>query len=107
MIARSRPRVIISAVSGEVTIRNVPERSRYELERDGEPVGLLAYYLSDGEISLVHAEVDPAHGHQGFASELTRTALADARARGLHVRPLCPFVVDYIARHPGVYDDLV
>ena len=94
-------------MSAHAAVHDVPERSRYEIERDGGTVGQLAYHLSDGEISLVHAEVDPAHGHQGLASELTRVALQDARARGLRVRPLCPFVVDYIARHPGDYDDLL
>ena len=89
------------------TVRNVAERSRYEIEQNGEPVGQLAYYLGVGEIFLVHAEIDGAHGGRGLGSELTRAALDDARDRGMKVRPLCPFVVDYIAKHPGVYDDLL
>jgi predicted GNAT family acetyltransferase len=34
-------------------------------------------------------------------------ALADVRAKGEKVRPLCPFVAEYIRRHPGDYDDIV
>jgi predicted GNAT family acetyltransferase len=35
-----------------------------------------------------------------------RTALSNARAEGLAVRPFCPFVRSYIAAHPE-YVDLV
>ena len=94
-------------MSAAPTVRDVPERSRYEIEEDGEQVGMLAYFISDREMTMVHAEVDPAHGGRGLASALTAEALADARRRGLRVKALCPFVVDYIARHPGRYDDIV
>jgi predicted GNAT family acetyltransferase len=89
------------------TVRDVPEKSRYEIEEAGEPAGMLAYFISEGEISMVHAEIDPAHGGRGLGSTLAAEALADARRRGLRVKALCPFVVDYIARHPGEYDDIV
>jgi predicted GNAT family acetyltransferase len=89
------------------TVRDAPERSRYEIEADGEQVGMLAYFIADGEISLVHVEIDPAHGGRGLGSTLTAGALRDARRRGLRVKPLCPFVVGYLARHPGEYDDIV
>jgi predicted GNAT family acetyltransferase len=89
------------------TVHDVAEKSRYEIEEDGEPVGFLAYHLEAGEIALVHAEIDPAHGGRGLGSVLTAGALNDARRRGLRVQPLCPFVVNYIARHPGEYDELV
>jgi predicted GNAT family acetyltransferase len=88
-------------------VQDVPAKSRYEIEEDGEPVGMLAYFISDGEMSMVHAEVDPAHGGRGLGSVLTAGALADARRRRLRVKPLCPFVVEFIARHPGTYDDIV
>jgi predicted GNAT family acetyltransferase len=89
------------------TVHDMPERSRYEIEEDGEQVGMLAYFIADGEISLVHAEIDPAHGGRGLGSALTAGALSDARRRGLRVNLLCPFVVDYVARHPGEYDDIL
>jgi predicted GNAT family acetyltransferase len=33
-------------------------------------------------------------------------ALDDARRRGFHVVPICPFVEDYVRRHPE-YGDLL
>ena len=57
-------------------------------------------------ITLVHTDVDPKWEGQGVGSELVRGALDDLRARGLKVRPLCPFVAAFIRRHPE-YEDLV
>lgn len=83
-----------------------PEAHRYELRSDGEVIGLIDYRLSDAVITLVHTEVDPAHGGQGHAATLVRGALDDARARGLGVVPSCPYVASYLGKHPG-YADLV
>ena len=57
-------------------------------------------------IRLIHTEVPPAFSGQGHASTLARSALDDARARGLKVRPLCPFIRGWIKRHDD-YADLV
>jgi len=82
------------------------DESRFELRSEGELLGFIAYRLSGDVITLVHTEVDPAHGGQGHAATLARGALDDARERGLKVRPTCPYAVDYIAKHPD-YTDLV
>jgi uncharacterized protein len=94
--------------SDEVTVADRPDRGRYELELDGELVGVLTYRLdaAGGVITHRHTEVQPARGRRGLGSELVRFALDDARARGLTVRPQCPFVGAFIDRHPE-YADLV
>ena len=83
-----------------------PDHHRYELRSGDEVVGFIAYRLGDGVITLVHTEVDPAHGGQGHAATLARGALDDARSRGLAVVPSCPYVASYIEKHPE-YADLV
>jgi len=85
---------------------DAPEESRYELRAGGELVGLLAYRLHGDVIRLVHTEVLPAFNGQGHASTLARSALDDARSRGLRVVPSCPYVAAYIGKHPE-YADLV
>ena len=45
-----------------------------------------------GVITFTHTEVDDAYEGQGLGGTLARYALDDARARGLEVRPLCPFI---------------
>jgi hypothetical protein len=89
------------------TVTDHPESHRWEMELDGERIGLLTYRLNGDVIAYLHAEIGPAHGGHGLGSQLARTALNDARARGLKIRPQCPFVVDFVARHRDEYGDLV
>ncbi|HEY6318596.1 MAG TPA: GNAT family N-acetyltransferase [Acidimicrobiia bacterium] len=84
---------------------NQAER-RYEAWVGDDLAGFLTYRLGPGRIVLVHTETEDGwHGH-GVGGRLAASALDDARGRGLRVTPLCPFVADYISRHPE-YDDLV
>ncbi|MBP9522437.1 MAG: N-acetyltransferase, partial [Ottowia sp.] len=41
---------------------------------------------------------------QGLGTELARFALQDIRAGGERVKPSCPFVADYMDRHPDTAD---
>ena len=86
------------------SVTDHPEAGRYEITADGERVGFVTYRLSPGEITFLHAEVDPAREGNGLGSQLVAGALDDARARGLKVRPVCPFVAAYIERHPDTQD---
>jgi len=72
---------------------------RYEIAADGG-VAIAAYRLGDGVITFTHTEVPAALEGRGIASRLIKGALADVRARGLKVVPLCSFVAGYIQRHP-------
>ena len=94
--------------SDSVTIVDRPDRQRYEVELGGELVGLLSYQVDGaaGVITHRHTETDSAYRSRGIASQLVRFALDDARARGLTVRPQCPFVGAFIQDHPE-YADLV
>ena len=89
-----------------MTVRDNADELRYEIEDDGEVAGFIAYRRGEGVITLVHTDVDPRWEGKGVGSELVRGALDDLRARGLKVRPLCPFVAAFIKRHPE-YEDLV
>jgi uncharacterized protein len=46
------------------------------------------------------------NGGRGLASALISQALADTRAAGLRIVPVCPFVKKYLTRHHEV-DDVV
>ena len=93
--------------SAGVEVRDNPERSRYELRENGELVGMLVYRLHDHTITMVHTEVNDAHGRHGLGTQLVRAALADAKARGLEVVPLCPFVAALVRSEPGSYLELI
>jgi predicted GNAT family acetyltransferase len=89
-----------------VTVRDNADELRYEIEEDGEVRGTIRYTRDDGVITLVHTEVDPKWKGHGVGSALVQGALDDLGARGLKVRPLCPFVAAYIRRHPE-YEEIV
>ncbi|MDX6477017.1 MAG: uncharacterized protein QOH95_2528 [Gaiellaceae bacterium] len=89
-----------------MTVADRPDELRYEIEDGGEVAGFIAYRREPGLLDLVHTDVDPKWEGQGVGAQLVRGALDDLRARGLKVRPTCPFVRAYIRRHPE-YDDLV
>ena len=55
---------------------------------------------------MVHTEVPPALEDQGIAGKLVAAALDFARAAHLRVIPLCPYVSDFISKHPE-YQDLL
>jgi predicted GNAT family acetyltransferase len=82
-----------------------PQRRRYEIHIDGEVAGFVTYRRQPDQIEFVHTEIGDRFEGQGLGGKLVAFALDDARANGLTVLPSCPFVKDYIRRHPG-YGDL-
>jgi len=92
----------------EPTVLDVPESSRFEIHVDGRLAGFAQYRTKvPGLIVFTHTEIDDAFEGRGLGSVLVREALDAARSRGLSVRPDCPFVRAYIARHPDEYLALV
>jgi predicted GNAT family acetyltransferase len=90
----------------EIAVTDDPTAARYEITVDGRRAGFVTYRMSPGVITFLHAEVDPDLERQGLGSRLVADALDDARARGLGVRPVCPFVAAFIERNSS-YADLV
>lgn len=90
----------------DAEVRDNPQRSRYEIQLDGEVAGYLRYRLEPGRIALLHTVIESQFEGQGLGSVLVSGALDDARARELHVLPFCGFVNGYLKRHPE-YVDLV
>ena len=62
------------------------------------------YEEREGAILFTHTEVAAAAEGKGYASRLIEAALADVRARGLKLVPLCSFVAAYVDRHPETQD---
>jgi uncharacterized protein len=99
---------------GEVLVDGRPRpididrsKKRFEIRVDDE-VAFLTFHLLkfQSSLSLIHIEVPEALRGRGLAEALARTALTYARSQALHVKPYCPFVAEYIRRHPE-YQSLV
>lgn len=87
----------------EHLVKNNEARSRFEVEVDGE-IAELTYRLQPDSISFLHTGVPKKLSGHGLGQALVRTGLDFARERKLSVIPLCPFVADYIQRHPEYLD---
>jgi predicted GNAT family acetyltransferase len=92
-------------IDGERTVRDNREAGRYELQV-GDEVAFLDYRRTNGTVVLAYVETPVALQGRGLAGILTRHALEAARAAGLRVVPQCPFVRDYIRKHPE-FEELV
>ena len=87
-----------------VTVADNPMENRYEAWLDGEVVGISQYELTADAIVFLHTVVGEEYEGQGVGSAIARYALDDARARGLRVRPLCPYIRGWLERHPEYAD---
>ena|SRR5687768_5963387 len=77
-------------------IKRTPDR--FEV-RVGDQVAFLTFRVKGSVMSVTHTEVAASLRGQGLGEALARAALDDARARGMTVKPYCPFVAGYIESH--------
>lgn len=72
--------------------------NRYELITDGH-VSVADYLLEGETLTITHVGVPEALRGRGIAAQVMDGVLADAKARGLHINPLCSYASAYMARH--------
>jgi predicted GNAT family acetyltransferase len=83
------------------TVRDNPDRRRYELIVGDRIVSVADYVLDGSTVTVPHVETDPEMRGQGMADRLMRGMLDDLRANKRTIRPLCPFAADFIRQHPN------
>lgn len=93
-------------MADDVSVRDNPDRSRFEITADGKPAGFAEYRVHGSVTDFTHTVIDDAFEGQGLGSRLIRAALDETRAGGRQVMPYCPFVKAFIGKHPD-YVDLV
>jgi hypothetical protein len=87
-----------------LTVRDNPERNRFEIDLGDGSIAIAEYTLPAGKIMFTHTEVPEAHEGKGVGTTLIRFALDAARERGLKVIPICPFFAAYMQKHEEVQD---
>ncbi|MGW3988806.1 GNAT family N-acetyltransferase [Streptomyces sp. NPDC004830] len=94
----------MSESSTAPAVQRVDERQRYEILVDGRRAGLTAYRDRGEQRIFFHTEIDDAFAGRGLASELVGRALADVRASGKRIVPVCPYVAKYLKKHEEFTD---
>ncbi len=84
---------------------DVPERHRFELVVEGV-TAFAEYRPTSGGTEFYHTVVPEALGGRGIGSRLVKSVLDQMRARGVKIKPTCPFFAGFIGKHPE-YQDLV
>ncbi|MGW0759845.1 GNAT family N-acetyltransferase [Streptomyces sp. NPDC002814] len=92
----------------ESSITTVVERAdadrRYEILVDGRRAGLTAYRDLGVQRVFFHTEIDKTFAGQGLGPQLVQQALADVRASGMRIVPVCPYVAKFLKRHDEFAD---
>ncbi len=55
---------------------------------------------TNGTIKVTHTEVPSELENQGIAAAMTKTLLEFAKENQIKVKPICPYTIMYIKRHP-------
>jgi predicted GNAT family acetyltransferase len=86
-----------------ITIRNNPERGRFEVLDADAVIGQAAYVDNAGETQRIfyHTVISEEYGGRGLAGVLAAQALDETVAAGLMIVPVCPYIKKYLAKHPG------
>jgi len=87
-----------------LTVRDNPDRHRFEIDLGDGSFAFAEYVLRTGKIMFVHTKVPERHEGKGIGTALIRFALDAARKRGLKVVPICPFFAAYVKAHAEVQD---
>jgi predicted GNAT family acetyltransferase len=90
----------------EITREEGPSKGRYAATLDGHAAELTYSRLGDATIILDHTGVPDALRGRNVGRALVARAVADARAEGRRIVPLCPFAKALIARTPDWHDVL-
>ena len=98
MNPRSAP-AFTPAPAPTLAVRHDPASCRFEALVDGLPC-VVDYALRGGVMHILHTGVPAKLEGRGLAGALVHEVLAQARAQGWRVRPVCSYVAVYMQRHP-------
>jgi len=87
----------------DLTITHDRAAGRFQALVDGQRC-VLDYQLDGKLMQIVHTGVPGPLEGRGLAAQLVRAALAEARAQGWWVRPVCSYVRVYMQRHAETQD---
>ena len=90
----------------QIVVTDNEAGSRFDIHVGDRLGGLAAYRTVGGTITFTHTEIKSEFEGQGLGGTLAKAALDSARDAGLTVVAQCPFIAEWIRRHPD-YQDLL
>jgi uncharacterized protein len=105
----------ITSPEGSMTDRKIEvahgeehgRRGAFYIEREGRHIGELAYErLDENLVDILHTEVDPAFGGQGFARALLDAAVRWARETDTKFKVTCPYARAQFRKDESIRDVL-
>lgn len=89
----------------EVQREDGPGGGRYVIHLGGGAEAEMSYQRrGDGSLVVTHTGVPQAFEGRGIAARLVDALIADARAQGFKITPLCSYVAAQFRRHPEWQD---
>ena len=92
------------STTDDITVTENAQSNRFEAHLDGNLVGVIDYIPLPGKIIATHTEVLGDNKGRGVGARLVREMIGALRADGRRVQPLCPYVAQYLRRHPDEAD---
>ena len=79
------------------SVINNTEASRYQMDAEGK-LAIADYRLRGNTLTITHVGVPRELEGRGLAKRLMDGVVADAKARGLTIDPVCPYAAAYMKR---------
>ncbi len=86
-------------------LKDNQKKNRFEVKIDSS-IAFVEYIKNDGITSLVHTEVPEELAGQGIGSKMLGKVLSKLRDDGGKVKIQCPFIKNYVEKHPE-YKEIV
>jgi predicted GNAT family acetyltransferase len=90
----------------DITLEDGGSKGRYVYRLGADEAVLSFTKVGESRIIIDHTEVPSAFRGQGVGPLLVARAVADTRAAGKAILPLCPFAASQFRRHPEWEDVL-
>lgn len=88
----------------ELEIKHAPKKNRFYIALPSQGSAYLDYRLLENHepsiMEFTHTFVTKSFRNQGIASKIVKHGLEYAREKGYEIKPICPFVIDYVKEHP-------
>lgn len=83
-----------------IEVKNNEESNQFAADLNGKKAFINYKKQDGGVLNLTHTEVPPEFEGKGVGSRLVKQTLDLIKAEGTKIVPSCPFVANYIDRHP-------